>query len=114
MSTSTLNVRIRRAEGCLLRLLGQIGRRGYEVLGITARLTADQKSFDVAIEFEPLIPLAPGKPRPVEVLPALVSKLVDVERVELVGVTSKAPSASKPAEPKAKATKATGEMAWEE
>ena len=95
--SSTLNVRIRRAEGCLLRLLGQIGRRGYEVLGVTARLTADQKSFDVAIDFEPFIPLAPGKPRPVEVLPALVAKLVDVEKVELVStVTPKPPSESIP------------------
>jgi acetolactate synthase regulatory subunit len=94
--SSTLNVRIRRAEGCLLRLLGQIGRRGYEVLGVTARLTSDQKSFDVVIDFEPLIPLAPGKPRPVEVLPALVSKLVDVEKVELAPVTQKPPSESIP------------------
>ena len=78
-----LEVRVRRAEGCLLRVLGQIGRRGYEVLGVSAQLAADGKAFDVEVEFEPFIPMAPGKPRPVEVLPALVEKLVDVESAVL-------------------------------
>jgi acetolactate synthase regulatory subunit len=82
--TPRLKVRIRRAEGCLPRLLGQIGRRGYEVLSVSARLGGDRTSFDVDVEFEPFVPLAPGTPRPVEVLPALVAKLVDVISVELV------------------------------
>jgi acetolactate synthase regulatory subunit len=82
--SSTLRIRIRRAEGCLLRLLGQIGRRGYEVVSIAARLEADRKTFAVDVEFEPFVPMAPGKPRPAEVLPALVAKLVDVVSVELV------------------------------
>jgi acetolactate synthase regulatory subunit len=85
-----LKVRIRRAEGCLLRLLGQIGRRGYEVLAVSARLDADRKAFEVDVEFEPFIPMGGAKPRPVEVLPALVAKLEDVIRVELV-----APAVSK-------------------
>jgi acetolactate synthase regulatory subunit len=83
--SATLNVRIRRAEGCLLRLLGQIGRRGYEVLSVKAELAADGKAFDVAVGVEPFVPMAPGKPRPLEVLPALVAKLADVLSVELVG-----------------------------
>lgn len=83
MSTK-LKVRLRRAEGALLRLLGQVGRRGYDVLGVSARLSPDGKAFDVVVEFEPFVPLAPGKPRPVEVLPALVRKIVDVEGAELV------------------------------
>ncbi len=83
MSTM-LKVRLKRQEGSILRLLGQVGRRGYDVLGVTARLSADGRTFDVLVEFEPFIPLAPGKPRPAEVLPALVRKLCDVESAELV------------------------------
>lgn len=110
--SATLNVRIRRGEGCLLRLLGQIGRRGYEVLAVTARLSADGKVFEVGVEIEPFIPLAPGKPRPLEVLPALLRKLVEVESAEFTEATR--PAAPRGPEPKAKAGKPTGEMAWEE
>ena len=119
--SATLKVRLRRAEGCLLRLLGQIGRRGYEVLAVSARLSADRKTFDVDVEFEPFVPLAPGKPRPAEVLPHLVSKLVDVMSVELVYATGKSvstepPGNGSPQEPKKKpaAGKPTGELRWEE
>ena len=80
--SATLKVRLRHDEGALVRLLGQVGRRGYDVLGVAARLSADGKTFDVLVEVEPFVPLAPGKPRPLEVLPALVRKLVDVESVE--------------------------------
>ena len=81
----TLHVRLRRTEGALLRLLGQVGRRGYEVLAVSARLDGDAKAFDVVLEFEPILPSppAPPQPRPAEVLPALVRKLVDVESAEL-------------------------------
>ena len=78
-----LEVRVKRAEGCLLRVLGQIGRRGYEVLGVVAKLSADGKTFDVDVEFEPFQPMGGAKARPVEVLPALVEKLVDVEKAAL-------------------------------
>ena len=95
-----LEVRVKRAEGCLLRVLGQIGRRGYEVLGVVAKLSADGKVFDVEVEFEPFVPKPvasePALPvRPPEVLPALVEKLVDVERAVL--------RSSKPAPARAKA-----------
>jgi acetolactate synthase regulatory subunit len=81
----TLLVRLKRVEGSILRLLGQIGRRGYDVLDLSVRLTADRSAFDVIVEFEPILPAppAPLQPRPVEVLPALVAKLCDVEKVEL-------------------------------
>jgi acetolactate synthase regulatory subunit len=110
----TLLVKIKKAEGSILRLLGQIGRRGYDILGVTAKLTPDGRSFDVAVEFEPIMPVppAPQQPRPAEVLPALVAKLVDVQHVELRGPGARA-EAPKPAGPKAKAGK-PGEMAWEE
>ena len=110
----TLLVKLKKAEGCILRLLGQIGRRGYDILGVTATLTPDGRSFDVVVEFEPIMPAppAPQQPRPAEVLPALVAKLVDVQHVELRGASARSESA-KPTAPKAKAGK-PGEMAWEE
>jgi acetolactate synthase regulatory subunit len=110
----TLLVKIKKTEGSILRLLGQIGRRGYDILGVRATLTADQKSFDVVIEFEPIMPAppAPPQPRPADVLPALVMKLVDVQHVELRSTGARA-EAPKSGAPKAKAGK-PGEMAWEE
>lgn len=110
----TLLVKVKKAEGAIVRLLGQIGRRGYDILGVTAKLAADGKSFDVAVDFEPIMPAppAPQQPRPADVLPALVAKLVDVQHVELRAPGAR-PEAAKPVEPKAKAGK-PGEMAWEE
>jgi acetolactate synthase regulatory subunit len=110
----TLLVKVKKAEGSILRLLGQIGRRGYDILGVTAKLTADGKSFDVTVDFEPIMPSppAPQQPRPADVLPALVAKLVDVQHVELRAPCVR-PESAKPAEPKAKVGK-PGEMAWEE
>jgi acetolactate synthase regulatory subunit len=110
----TLLVKVKKAEGCILRLLGQIGRRGYDILGVTAKLTPDRQSFDVVVEFEPIMPAppAPPQPRPAEVLPALVAKLVDVQHVELRAPGAR-PEAAKPSAPKTKAGK-PGEMAWEE
>jgi acetolactate synthase regulatory subunit len=79
----TLHVRMKRAESALVRLLGQISRRGYEVLAVTARLAPGQDAFEVEVEFQPNAPLGAFKPRPPEVLPALVAKLCEVESVEL-------------------------------
>lgn len=111
----TLLVKLKKAEGSVLRLLGQIGRRGYDILGVTATLTADRQSFDVVVDFEPIMPAppAPAQPRPAEVLPALVAKLVDVQHVELRAPAGKA-EAPKAAEAKAKKAGKPGEMAWEE
>jgi len=108
----TLLVKLKKTEGSVLRLLGQIGRRGYDILGVSAKLAADGRTFDVTVDFEPILPAppAPPQPRPADVLPALVAKLVDVLNVELRGAR---PEAAKPAEPKSKAGK-PGEMAWEE
>jgi len=81
----SLYVRLKKAEGSLVRLLGQIGRRGYDVLGVRADLSADGTAFDVVVEFKPFMPVPPAvqQARPAEVLPALVAKLVEVEKVEL-------------------------------
>ena len=92
-----LQVRLRKAEGALVRLLGQIGRRGYDVLGVTAKLSADRAAFDVVVEFEPFMPVLPAvqEARPAEVLPSLVAKLLEVEHVELRGPGGRAsPKAS--------------------
>lgn len=120
--SQTLLVRLRRGEGSLIRLLGQIGRRGYEVLGVTAKMTADRTAFDVAVEFEPILPAphAVQQPRPADVLPALVAKLIDVEKVELKGASPR-PSAEPPGNgaaqgpaPRTSAGKPSGDLHWEE
>lgn len=110
-----LNVVMRKAEGALVRLLGQIGRRGYDVLRVNADLTPDRKAWYVTIEFEPFVPRPVATEaalpiRPAEVLPALVAKLVDVVKVELVLPGGVKPA---PAEP-AKAPAKKGEMEWSE
>jgi acetolactate synthase regulatory subunit len=100
----TLHVRLKKAEGALVRLLGQIGRRGYDVLGVRAELSPDQKAFDVVVDFEPFMPVPPAvqQARPAEVLPALVAKLIEVEKVELRGSEAPTTKAAAPA-PKSKA-----------
>jgi len=121
--SSTLHVRLKKAEGALVRLLGQIGRRGYDVLGVSAKLSADRSTFDVVVEFEPFMPVPPAvqEARPAEVLVALVAKLVEVERVELRSSAAARPPAAAPGngspqEPpkKAGAGKPAGEIHWEE
>jgi acetolactate synthase regulatory subunit len=100
---------LQKAEGSLVRLLGQIGRRGYDVLGVRAELTADGKAFDVDVDFVPFMPVPPAlqQPRPAEVLPALVAKLIEVEKVELRSAGGKplpaAPGNGSDAAPKSKA-----------
>jgi acetolactate synthase regulatory subunit len=79
----TLDVQIRREEAALVRLLGQISRRGYDILAVRARLTPDQGRFEVEVEFEPIQPLGAAKPHPADLLPALVSKLWGVEGAKL-------------------------------
>jgi acetolactate synthase regulatory subunit len=105
----SLYVRLKKSEGSLVRLLGQIGRRGYDVLGVRAELSADGKVFDVVVDFKPFMPVAPAvqEARPAEVLPALVAKLVEVEKVELRGPGSEAP-ATKAAAPAPKRKAAAG------
>jgi acetolactate synthase regulatory subunit len=100
----TLHVRLKKAEGALVRLLGQIGRRGYDVLGVRAELSADKKAFDVVVDFEPFMPVPPAvqQARPAEVLPALVAKLIEVEKVELRGSGPASETKAPAAAPKSK------------
>jgi len=105
----SIYVRLKKAEGSLVRLLGQIGRRGYDVLAVKAELSSDRKAFDVVVDFEPFMPVPPAvqEARPAEVLPRLVEKLVEVEKVELRGSGGKplpaAPGNGSEAVPKPKA-----------
>jgi acetolactate synthase regulatory subunit len=116
--SSTLYVRLKKAEGCLVRLLGQIGRRGYDVLAVSAKLSADRNSFEVLVECEPFMPVPPAiqQPRPIEVLPSLVRKLVEVETAELRSIAPKAPpgesgnGSDAAPKPKAGAGKPGGDM----
>ena len=74
-----LNIRINKAEGCLVRLLGLVQRRGYDVRDVKATLTQDEKAFDVVLE---VLPIAPAN-RPLDVLVRMVDKLYDVQSVKL-------------------------------
>ena len=72
--TATLRIRLKRAEGSLVRLLGLVGRRGFETEGISARSL--EKHMDVVLTVRGA--------RSVEVLTRQILKLEDVERVEAV------------------------------
>jgi acetolactate synthase regulatory subunit len=76
---------MRKAEGALARLLGLVGRRSYDILGFSARLSPDRSEYEIVLEFAPLY--GPGQPgyRPPEVLARLVAKLYDVTAVDLQG-----------------------------
>ncbi len=83
--THTLRIRMRKVEGGLVRLLGLIGRRSFDVQGLTARMTPDGSEFEIVVEFRSLYgPDEPGH-RPPDVLARMVAKLYDVKSVELTG-----------------------------
>jgi hypothetical protein len=92
------------------------------VLAVSAKLSADRKVFEVLVECEPFMPVPPAiqQPRPMEVLPSLVRKLVEVEIAELRSALPRASAGgsgngSDAAEkPRAGAGKPSGEMHWEE
>ncbi len=71
---ATLQIQLKRVEGSLLRLLGLVGRRGFETEGISARSL--EKHIDVTLTVRGA--------RSVEVLERQILKLEDVERVEAV------------------------------
>ncbi len=71
---ATLQIQLKRVEGSLIRLLGLVGRRGFETEGITARSL--EKHMDVTLTVRGA--------RSVEVLGRQILKLEDVERVEAV------------------------------
>ena len=70
----TLWVRLRRAEGALLRMLGVVGRRGFETENLVARPSKDGRWIEVTMSVKGT--------RPVELLERQIMRLVDVEGVE--------------------------------
>lgn len=69
----TLQVRIRRAEGALVRLLGLAERRGYPATQVSA-IPLDPSTM--------LVQLTVRSDRPLEQLTRQLSKLYDVTHVE--------------------------------
>ena len=73
---NTIRVRLKRAEGSLLRTLGLVNRRSFEVVGVAARLTDDERWLDAELTLE--------SDRSIDVLCRQIDKLFDVVRVERV------------------------------
>lgn len=71
MITFTMQVRLRRVEGALVRLLGLVGRRGYEAERVTARPTDDGAHLDVTLQIRGT--------RPADLLARQLARLHDVE-----------------------------------
>jgi acetolactate synthase II small subunit len=69
-----LDLTLRKSERVLERVLGLMGRRGYDVATLQSRPTADGTSLDVAVTIV--------SDRPVEILTRQLAKLPDVIRVE--------------------------------
>jgi acetolactate synthase regulatory subunit len=78
----SLRLRLRRDEGALLRLIGVVRRRGYEVLDLEAHTTQGGASMEVLLTLE--------SERSAEVLERHVAKLVEVEVVVSTQKTQKA------------------------
>ena len=71
----SIQVRLRRAEGALQRLLCVLRRRGYDVTDLEAHATADGAALDVTV--------ALVSERPSDVLARHVAKLIECEAVAL-------------------------------
>lgn len=69
-----LELALDRAEGALLRVLGTIERRGWNVLSVNAASTAQAYSVNVTLEGE----------RDPEILCRQLQRLVDVREVAVV------------------------------
>jgi acetolactate synthase regulatory subunit len=72
----TLELVVKRAERALERVLGLAGRRGFEVVGVSARMNEDGRSLSVTLTLVP----AQGERRP-ETLVRQLARLVEVESV---------------------------------
>ena len=70
-----LELALDRAEGALLRVLGTIERRGWNVLSVNAASTAQAYAVNLTLDGE----------RDPEILCRQLERLVDVREVRLVG-----------------------------
>ncbi len=73
--SAIVQARVKDAEGVLVRMLGLLRRRGYQVVRLTANRASDEPYFDVVIVVE-------GKPSP-ELLVRYIAKLTEVENAHL-------------------------------
>lgn len=71
----SLELALDRAEGALLRVLGTIERRGWDVLAVNA--ASDAQAYTVSLTL--------GGSRDPEILCRQLQRLVDVQAVRLVG-----------------------------
>lgn len=76
MNQFTLQLRMKQSEGVLVRLLGVIRKRRYEILSLTAIPSEDGSSFDIQATI--------AADRAASVLVRQIEKLVDVSRVEVI------------------------------
>jgi acetolactate synthase regulatory subunit len=72
----TLDLVVRRTERALERVLGLAGRRGFEVVGVSARMNEDGRSLSVTLTLVP----AQGERR-AETLVRQLERLAEVESV---------------------------------
>jgi acetolactate synthase II small subunit len=74
--THTVRVRLKRQEGSLLRTLGVVFRRGFEVVELSARVEPEGRWIDMTMRVE--------SDRPIEPLCRQIEKLFDVVSVQRV------------------------------
>jgi acetolactate synthase regulatory subunit len=84
--SAIVQARVRDAEGVLVRMLGLLRRRGYQVVRLTANRASDEPFFDVVIVVE-------GDRSP-EQLVRQIAKLSEVERAHLFDSGAARPSGS--------------------
>ena len=91
-----LNIKMRKAEGSLVRLLGVVQRRCYDVLSMTAQLDASERLYDIRLVFRPIATSVSPTGRPADILERMVARLYDVDSVELVENIPASPPAKPP------------------
>ncbi len=72
-----LHLRVKKAERSIERVLGLVGRRGYEIEKILAQPSEGSSGIDVTLTIQ--------SDRSGEVLVRQIAKLYEVEQVELTG-----------------------------
>ena len=73
----TLELRLKRSERSLERAVSLAGRRGYEIVAVSASLSSDRRWLEVTLTVE--------SERRVESLVHQLEKLFEVDRVSVVG-----------------------------
>ncbi|MBI4566182.1 MAG: ACT domain-containing protein [Planctomycetes bacterium] len=79
--TFAIQLQLKRAEGALVRVLGLVGRRGYEVIRVEARPSGDERVMDVVMTVQ--------SDRPADVLVRHMAKLFDVVEIQEMREMSK-------------------------